>query len=386
MLRSFKNHSAGKGRKFWQILYFCGMKNRGFIVHLAGVIAMVFWGMSFVWSTQVYQSLNPTATIFLRLVIATVFLTTILFVFRLNEKIQKKHLGLFAIAAMFEPFLYFIFEGYGLKNSSPVIGAGIIALIPLVTPIAARIFLKERLTPMNIVGFIISFAGVIVMLLNKNLELTASPKGILFLCGSVIVAVGYSIALIRLTKLYKPLTITWMQNIVGRFGESYGMQWREFYRGTPLNESILESLRQRSHAVSELKDAPEWASAMGLDRYYSGRMTIGAGGAKAIRSTAKRWVVVDENVYSSSEKFVLFCKQTGWATVVGRHTGGDGLGSSPVLVMLPDSGILIRFSNTAGETLEGALSVDGTEPDILLETGPLSEALLELIRSNNGTN
>jgi drug/metabolite transporter (DMT)-like permease len=57
--------------------------------------------------------------------------------------------------------------------------------------------------------------GVIVMLLNKNLELTASPKGILFLCGSVIVAVGYSIALIRLTKLYKPLTITWMQNIVG---------------------------------------------------------------------------------------------------------------------------------------------------------------------------
>ena len=68
---------------------------------------------------------------------------------------------------------------------------------------------------MNIVGFIISFVGVIVMLLNRNLELTASPKGILFLCGSVIVAVGYSIALIRLTKLYKPLTITWMQNIIG---------------------------------------------------------------------------------------------------------------------------------------------------------------------------
>ena len=68
---------------------------------------------------------------------------------------------------------------------------------------------------MNIVGFIISFVGVIVMLLNKDLEFTASPKGILFLSGSVIVAVGYSIALIRLTKLYKPLTITWMQNIIG---------------------------------------------------------------------------------------------------------------------------------------------------------------------------
>ena len=191
------------------------MKSRNYIVHLAGITAMIFWGMSFVWSTQVYENLNPTATIFLRLVVATIFFTAILFTFRLNERIHKEHLKLFALAAMFEPFLYFIFEGYGLKNTSPVIGSGIIAMIPLVTPIAARIFLKERLTPMNVVGFIVSFAGVIVMLLNKDLEFTASPKGILLLLGAVIVAVGYSIALIRLTKLYKPLTITWMQNIVG---------------------------------------------------------------------------------------------------------------------------------------------------------------------------
>jgi drug/metabolite transporter (DMT)-like permease len=191
------------------------MKNKTFIVHLAGVVAMIFWGISFVWSTQVYQNLNPTATIFLRLVVATIFFTAILFTFRLNEKVKKEHLGLFALAAMFEPFLYFIFEGYGLKNTSPVIGSGIIAMIPLVTPVAARIFLKERLTPMNILGFIVSFVGVIVLLLNKNLEFIASPKGILFLCGAVLVAVGYSIALIKLTKLYKPLTITWVQNIIG---------------------------------------------------------------------------------------------------------------------------------------------------------------------------
>jgi len=191
------------------------MKNRSYIVHLAGIAAMVLWGMSFVWSTQAYENLNPTTTIFLRLVVATIFFTAILFLFRLNEKINRKDLKLFALAAMFEPFLYFIFEGYGLKNTSPIIGSAIIALIPLVTPIAARIFLKERLTAMNIVGFIISFVGVIVLLLNKDLEFTASPKGILFLCGAVLVAVGYSIALIRLTKLYKPLTITWMQNIIG---------------------------------------------------------------------------------------------------------------------------------------------------------------------------
>lgn len=191
------------------------MKTKNQLVHLAGVVAMVFWGISFVWSTQVYENLNPTTTIFLRLVVASIFLTAILYVFRMNENVKKEHLGLFAVAAMFEPFLYFIFEGYGLKNSSPIIGSGIIALIPLVTPIAARIFIKERLTVMNVVGLIVSFVGVIVMLVTRNLELSTSPKGILFLSGSVLVAVGYSIALIRLTKLYKPLTITWVQNILG---------------------------------------------------------------------------------------------------------------------------------------------------------------------------
>ena len=191
------------------------MKNRNYIVHIAGVIAMIIWGLSFIWSTQVYRNLNPTATIFLRLVIATIFFTAILFIFGLNEKVERKHLGLFALAAMFEPFLYFIFEGYGLKHTSPIIGSAIIAMIPLVTPVAATIFLKEKLSPMNIAGFIISFVGVMIMLVNKDLEFVASTKGVIFLFCAVLVAVGYSISLAKLTKLYKPLTITWMQNIIG---------------------------------------------------------------------------------------------------------------------------------------------------------------------------
>lgn len=176
---------------------------------------MIIWGLSFIWSSQTYKSLNPTATIFLRLVIATVFFSAILFSFRLNEKIRREHLKLFAVAALFEPFLYFIFEGYGLIYTSPIISSAIIAMIPLVTPVAAAIFLKERLSAMNIVGLIVSFTGVIVMLLNKDMEFSASPLGIMFLFLTVLVAVGYSIALIKLTHLYKPMTVTWMQNIIG---------------------------------------------------------------------------------------------------------------------------------------------------------------------------
>ena len=202
------------------------MKEKGVIVHICGVVAMIFWGLSFIWSTQVFDYLNPTTTIFFRLIISCIFLGLLLFIkdrtsrkFAEAEKQKevriKDNLKLFAIAALFEPFLYFIFESYGLLNSAPVVSSAIIATIPLFTPIAAFFILRERLTRWNILGFIISFLGVIFMLLNKNLELTVSPKGIIFLFSAVFVAVGYSIALRKLTMLYKPLTITFIQNIIG---------------------------------------------------------------------------------------------------------------------------------------------------------------------------
>ena len=202
------------------------MKDKKFIVHLSGVIAMVFWGLSFIWSTQVFKYLNPTTTIFFRLIISSVFLGMILLVAETQRRRDaetqrrrdakfKKNLKLFALAALFEPFLYFIFESYGLLNAAPVVSSAIIATIPLFTPIAAFFFLRERLTPWNIAGFIISFFGVIFMLVNKNLELTVSLKGVVFLFSAVLVAVAYSISLRKLTLLYKPLTITFVQNVIG---------------------------------------------------------------------------------------------------------------------------------------------------------------------------
>lgn len=191
------------------------MKEKKYLVHLSGVVAMIFWGLSFIWSTQVFNYLNPTTTIFFRLIISTFFLGSLLLLFGMFEKIEKKDLKLFALAALFEPFLYFIFESYGLLNASPVVSSAVIATIPLFTPIAAFFFLNERLTSWNIVGFIISFFGVIFMLFNKNLELTVSLKGVIFLFSAVIVAVAYSISLRKLTLLYKPLTITFVQNVIG---------------------------------------------------------------------------------------------------------------------------------------------------------------------------
>lgn len=44
-------------------------------------------------------------------------------------------------------------------------------------------------------------------------------------------------------------------------------------------------------------------------------------------------------VYSASESFAVFCQETGFATLVGSPTGGDGIGAlDPVFLQLPNSG------------------------------------------------
>lgn len=190
------------------------MKGNG-IVHILGVFGMLCWGLSFIWSNEVYASLNPTTTIFLRLVISCIVLYITLSITGKKQKIRREHLKLFALAAMFEPFLYFICEGYGLKGTSPIVCSAIIATIPLFGTLAACIFLKEKMTAWNVVGFLVSFLGVMMMLVGKNMELSGTTIGIAFLLAAVVVAVGYSLLLRKLALIYNPLTVTMTQNMIG---------------------------------------------------------------------------------------------------------------------------------------------------------------------------
>lgn len=82
------------------------------------------------------------------------------------------------------------------------------------------------------------------------------------------------------------------------------------------------------------------------------------------------WLLVDQGVYSASEKFALFCKQTGFATLVGYPTDGDGIGINPMLTALPNSGIVFRFSGDDGLNADGSCNEEyGTTPDIVIEDG-----------------
>ncbi|OQX78303.1 MAG: hypothetical protein B6D64_06985 [Bacteroidetes bacterium 4484_276] len=176
---------------------------------------MVFWGMSFVWSKIVLQYYDPITTVLLRLIISTVIMFIGLKLFNRLQRLDRKDYKLFLFSALFNPFLYFLGENYGLKHSSATLTAVIIATIPVFTPVLAYFLLKERLTKLNIFGLFISFFGVLFMLVNRDYSFNVSPVGIAWLALAVLAAVFYSVLLKKLALKYNPFLIIAIQNLIG---------------------------------------------------------------------------------------------------------------------------------------------------------------------------
>jgi drug/metabolite transporter (DMT)-like permease len=190
------------------------IKNR-LLVYALNILAMVFWAFSFIWYKDVYLFLQPFTTILTRLIISAALLFLVSASIGKLQKINFKDFKLILGLAVFEPFLYFVGESLGMQLVTPTTGAVIIALIPLLVPIFAYIFLKERLSIKNIIGVLLSFVGVLLVIITRDFELAASSKGLMLMGLAVIAAIFYSILLKRLTDLYNPLTLIAWQNLIG---------------------------------------------------------------------------------------------------------------------------------------------------------------------------
>ncbi len=184
-------------------------------IYFAALLAMIFWGMSFIWTSIVFEYYPPITTIFLRLLISAAFLFIILLVSSHLQKIRREHMLLLLASAIFNPFFYFLGENYGLKFSTASISAVVIATIPVFTPIAAWLMIREKVSWLNIAGIMISFFGILVMLINPDFSFTTEPKGILLLFMAVVSAVIYSVLLQKLTVHYNPVSIIAWQNLLG---------------------------------------------------------------------------------------------------------------------------------------------------------------------------
>jgi drug/metabolite transporter (DMT)-like permease len=193
------------------------MKKNNLIAYLSVILAMIFWSYTFIWYKVVYEFYNPITVVFFRLIISSVFLFALMAPLKKLQKIQKGDLKYFFLVSIFNPFLYFIGESYGIKFASTTVAAVIIATIPLFTSFTSAYFLNEKITKMNIAGVFFSIIGVAFVIFNNGEAIEASTFGISMLCFAVAAAIGYTLILKKLTSKYNSITVVTYHNFIGVF-------------------------------------------------------------------------------------------------------------------------------------------------------------------------
>jgi len=191
------------------------MKNKDFLAFASALGAAFFWSFSFIWFKIAYLGYQPITVVIFRLAISAVLISVIAWGLKRLQKPSKKDIGLFILMSFFEPFLYFIGESYGLIYISSTVAAVIVATIPLISPVAAWFFYREKVGWMNAAGLLFSFLGVGLVVLNGSFRFDASPLGVGLEFMAVLAAISYSIVLRNLVGRYNTFTIIAWQNFIG---------------------------------------------------------------------------------------------------------------------------------------------------------------------------
>ena len=188
-----------------------------YLPQLLMIMASAFWGASFIFTKELFlseEAITPTIIITGRMLIATLFTIPLLALTHKLEPIKKGHLKLFLILSFTEPFLYSLCETGGLQYVSGSLASIIIATIPVFIPFGMSLVYHERLHVGAIIGVLVSLVGITFMSMSSDFTFMASAKGLILLACAVVIAVIFTLILVKLLGHYRPTTITTYQNLI----------------------------------------------------------------------------------------------------------------------------------------------------------------------------
>lgn len=170
------------------------------------MIAVVFWGASFIATKFLLDEISPETIISLRLILAIILLTVVALINKSDFTINlKNHLRILLLAAVAVFHLWI--QITGLKYTTAANTGWIIGTAPIFIAVLGFVFLKEKLNSGKVVGIIIAFIGLL-LLVGKgnplNIDLVKNVGDLLVLFSSFTWGV-YSIINKKISLNYSPL-------------------------------------------------------------------------------------------------------------------------------------------------------------------------------------
>jgi drug/metabolite transporter (DMT)-like permease len=176
--------------------------------HLLAIVTIAFWGTSFV-STKVLLNHGFSAVQIFTLRFAVTYLI-LLAASHSNFRCENwKHELIMFICGITGCTLYFWTENTALSLSPSSNVALIVCTNPLLIMILGGLIYKsERLNKRQIFGCLITFVGMVLVVLNGKFILKLSPAGDLLACCAGLMWAAYSLIVKQLNGKYNTLFIT----------------------------------------------------------------------------------------------------------------------------------------------------------------------------------
>lgn len=168
------------------------------------VSIMVAWGLNVVALKVLVDEFFPVAMTSMRILTAGAVVLSVLALQKKQIMPGVRNIGVILLISLFNIVGHHYFLSIGLKGTTAVNTGLILGLIPILTAIAAVIFLKARLTLLKFVGIIIGFAGVFLVMAaggSGNIQVAAGDWYILM------AAVTQAISFVLIKKISTDLNV-----------------------------------------------------------------------------------------------------------------------------------------------------------------------------------
>lgn len=174
--------------------------------HLFAALTIIVWGTTFIASKVLLRFFSPLQIISMRFIISFIILSLIS---RKKEKTEIKDELMIAFMALMGTTVYQYLENRALTYTLASNVSIIIASAPILTAVLAHFFTNDEKLNINVLlGFIIAFAGVMLVVFNGTVVLKLNPIGDIMSFAAALCWAVYSILLKKLSSKFESVFLT----------------------------------------------------------------------------------------------------------------------------------------------------------------------------------
>jgi drug/metabolite transporter (DMT)-like permease len=202
--------------------------------YAAAVGMTVAFALSFVATKTALKGFEPLLIALLRFTLAGAILWVAWRLRPVREPVTRAELGRLALVGFVSLTVYFSFENLGLARTSASEAAILIATIPIFVAVIGAFVPAERPTGRQWAGILLSFAGIVALVLAAGGAGGGSLTGNLLVLAASLAGAAYSVLARRLLVSRSALFVTAWQNLFGAL----------FMAPLALGEALLVGVRR----------------------------------------------------------------------------------------------------------------------------------------------